>query len=144
VPFWSIFSMLITSMESPSMMVFIILSRLRISRQSSRDPTFAVLLVEFPMLPTYNQMMLPPLSLITPLAPTTPRFPFAAPSKFSLRNLDGGGVQLWDPIWSCGLCPTGRLLHQYFSWKKSRIQESWSVSCTLSVLQLWLYTISLI
>jgi hypothetical protein len=75
---------------------------LRISRPISRAPNSAALLVEFPILPVYNQIMLPSLSLITPPIPVIPGFPFAAPSKFNLRDPAGGGFQLCSPIWSCG------------------------------------------
>jgi hypothetical protein len=144
VPFWSLFSILMTRVESPSTMVFVILSQLRISCPSSRAPNFAELLVEFPMLPMYSRMMLFPLSLITPPAPATFGFPFVASSKFSLRNPNGGGVQLRAPVSSCGLRSTVRLLHRFFSWKRSRIRESWSVSCAFSILQLRLCIVSLI
>jgi hypothetical protein len=76
---------LMTSTESPSAMTFVIPSRLRIFRPISRALNFASLLVEFPRLPTYNHMMFPLLSLITPPKPVLPGFYFATPSKFNLR-----------------------------------------------------------
>jgi hypothetical protein len=102
VPFWSFLTMLITSAKSPSTMAFIIPSQLRISRPVSRAPNSATLLVEFPRLPTYSRMMFPLLSLITPPKLVLPGFPFTTPSKFNLRELEGGGFQLRSPTWSCG------------------------------------------
>jgi hypothetical protein len=96
VPFWSLFDVLMTRVESPSMIVFFIPSHLRISRPSFRAPNSVALLVEFPILPAYSQMMLPPLSLTAPPIPTTPGLPFVAPSKFSLTNPNGG-------VSNCGL-----------------------------------------
>jgi hypothetical protein len=94
--------MLITSVESPSMMVFFILSWLRISRPVSRASNSAALLVEFPILPAYSRIMFLSLSLITPPILVSHGFPFDAPLKFNLRDPAGGGFHLRSPIWSCG------------------------------------------
>jgi len=99
--------MLMTSAESLSTMAFFIPSQLRISRPVSRVPNSAVLLGDFPRLPMYSHMMFPLLSLITPLRPVLPGFPFTAPSKFNLRETGGGGFQLRSPTWSCGCCLFG-------------------------------------
>jgi hypothetical protein len=82
---------LITSVESPSTMVFVIPSWLRISRPIYRAPNFAALLIEFPRIPAYSRMIFPLLSLITPPIHVCPRLPFDAPSKFILREPTGGG-----------------------------------------------------
>jgi hypothetical protein len=115
---------MITSVESPSTMTFFIPSRFRISRLVCRAPNFVALLVEFPRLLAYNQMILPLLSLINPPILVRPGLPFDASSKFILREPTGGGFQLLSPTWSCGGCLTLLGLHPSFRWKASRIWKS--------------------
>jgi hypothetical protein len=92
----------------------------------------------------HSQMMLPSLSLIAPPSHATVGFPFVAPSKFSLRNPDGGesNSRILSGVAGCALqvCCCVILVDG----KKSRIRESWYVSCDFSILQLQLCTISLI
>jgi hypothetical protein len=113
--------MLITNVESPSTMTFVIPSRLKISRPVSRAMNSAALLVEFPRLPAYSHMIFPLLSLITPPIPVGPGLPFYALSKFILREPTGGGFQLRSPTWSCGGCLTLLGLCPSFRWKASII-----------------------
>jgi hypothetical protein len=133
---------LMTRVESPSRIVLVVLWQLRILRPSSRDSNSIALLVEFPILPAYKRIMLPPLSPITPPIPIIPGFPFSTPSKFNMRNPAEGGVQLRSSIWSCGGRPTCVLLHLSFRLKCSKMRESWPMSCAFPVWQLRLYTIS--
>jgi hypothetical protein len=89
--------MLMTSMEPPSTVAFVIPSRFTISRPVSRALNSAMLMVELPKLPMYSRMVFPLLSLTTPPKPILPGLPFAASSKFNLREPNGGGFQLRSP-----------------------------------------------
>ena len=133
-----------TSVESPSTMALVIPSQCRILWPISRAQNSVALLVEFPRLPVYSQMILPLLSLITPPIHVCPGLPFDAPLKLSLREPSGGGFQLRSPTCSCSGHLTVLGLHPSFSWKASRILRSRSVSCAPYVQRLWLCTISLV
>jgi hypothetical protein len=93
---------LITTVESPSTMTFVIPYRLIILRPLSKALNSVVLLVEFPKLPVYSRMIFPLLSLINPPIPICPGLPLDAPLKFILTEPTGGGFQLCSPTWSCG------------------------------------------